>query len=151
MKHQILFADIKNDGILGTDFLSANDCDVLLSKNHLMLNGERIACFRSSVDAQPTCCRIALTESTEIPPDCEIIVKGRPIDRFDKDGVGILEASEAYGSRYGLMVAKALVCPKMGIVPLPIMNRTSHAFSVNIQLELYMSRWKQKCLRQLAP
>ena len=110
LKHQILFADIKNDGILGIDLLSANGCDVLLSKDHLMLIGERIACFRSSVDAQPTCCRKALTESIEIPPDCEIIVKGRPIDRFDKDGVGILEASEAFASRYGLMVAKALVC-----------------------------------------
>ena len=73
-----------------------------------MLNGERIACFRSSVDAQPTRCSIALTESIEIPPACEIIVKGRPIDRFDKDGVGILEASEAFASRYGLMVTRAL-------------------------------------------
>ena len=90
LKHQILFADIKNDGILGIDFLSANGCDVLLSKDHLMLNRERIACIRSVVDAQPICCRIALTKSIEIPPDCEIIVKGRPIDRFDKDGVGFV-------------------------------------------------------------
>ena len=101
LKHQFLFADIKNDGILGIDFLSTNGCDVLLSKDHLLLNGERIACFRSSVDAEPTCCRIALAENIEIPPDCEIIVKGRPIDRFDKDGVGILEASEALATRYG--------------------------------------------------
>ena len=64
-----------------------------------------MACFRSRIDAQPTCCRIVLTESIEIPPDCEIIVKGRPTDRFDKDGVGILEAFEAFASRYGLMVA----------------------------------------------
>ena len=122
LKHQFLFADIKNDGILGIDFLSTNGCDVLLSKDHLLLNGERIACFRSNVDAEPTCCRIALAENIEIPPDCEIIVKGRPIDMFDKDGVGILEASEALATRYGLMVAKALVCPKMGSVPLRIMN-----------------------------
>ena len=63
-----------------------------------------------------------MTGSIEIPPDCEIIVKGRPIDRFDKDGVGILKASEALASRYGPMVAKALVCPKMGSVSLRIMN-----------------------------
>ena len=46
LKHQILFAAIKNDGILGFDFLSANGSDVLLSKDHLLLNGERIAYFR---------------------------------------------------------------------------------------------------------
>lgn len=122
LRHQILFADIKNDGILGIDFLSANGCDVLLSKDHLILKGEKIACFRSSVDIPPTCCRIALTENIQIPPDCEIMVKGRPIDRFDKDGVGILEASESFLTRYGIMVAKALVSPKLGEVPLRIMN-----------------------------
>ena len=37
LKHQILFADIKNDGILGIDFLSANGCDVLSNRDHLML------------------------------------------------------------------------------------------------------------------
>ena len=30
LSHEILFADIKNDGILGIDFLCANRCDVLL-------------------------------------------------------------------------------------------------------------------------
>ena len=122
LKQQFLFADIENDGILGIDFLSKNGCDVLLSKDHLMLNGEKIACFRNSVDARSTCCRIALAENIEIPPDCEMIVQGRPIDGFNKDGVGVLEASEAFASRYGLMVAKALVSPKMGSVPLRIMN-----------------------------
>ena len=33
-----------------------------------------------------------------------------------------MEASEAFASRYGLMVAKALICPKIGSVPLGIMN-----------------------------
>ena len=42
LKQEILFADIKNDGILGMDFLGNHSCDVLLSKDHLVLNGERI-------------------------------------------------------------------------------------------------------------
>lgn len=122
LSHEILFADIKNDGILGVDFLSANRCDVLLSKDHLVLNGEKIVCYRSTNEAQPCCCRIALIENVHVPPGSEMIVKGRPIDNFDKDSVGILEASETFASRYGLLVAKALVSPKMGTVPLRIMN-----------------------------
>ena len=75
---QFLFADIENDGILGLDFLSKNGCDVRLSKDHSILNVEKIACFLNSVDARSTCCRIASAENIEIPLDCEMIVQGRP-------------------------------------------------------------------------
>ena len=89
LSHEILFADIKNDGIIGIDFLTANRCDVLLSKDHLVLNGEKIACYRSTKDANPSCCRIALMENVQVPPGSEMIVQSRPLDGFDKDGVGI--------------------------------------------------------------
>ena len=82
LSHEILFADIKNDGILGVDFLSANRCDVLLSKDHLVLNGEKITCCRSTKDVNPNCCRIALTENVHVPPGSEMIVPGRPHRRF---------------------------------------------------------------------
>lgn len=120
--HEVLFADIKNDGILGIDFMIKHKCDVLLSKDHLVLNSEKIACFHSSVAVTSTCCRIAVLEKVEIPPECEVIVKGRPLDKFDKNGTGIVEASECFVNRSGLMVAKALVSPETGTVPIRIMN-----------------------------
>ena len=83
---------------------------------------KRLACYRSTNEAQPSCCRIALMENIQVPPGSEMIVKGRPLDNFDKDSVGILEASKTFASRYGLLVAKALVSPKMGTVPLRILN-----------------------------
>ena len=122
LSHEILFADIKNDGVLGIDFLCANRCDVLLSKDHLVLNGEKIPCFHSTNEAPPGCCHIALTENVQVPPGYEMIVKGRPLDRFNKDGIGIVETSDTYASKHGLLVAKALVSPRRGTVPLRIMN-----------------------------
>ena len=65
--HDVLFADVKNDGIIGMDFLTKHQCDMFLSKNHLLLNGGKIACFRSSVDAIPNCCIIAVTKTIEVP------------------------------------------------------------------------------------
>ena len=59
----MLFADVKNDGILGMDFFMKHRCDVFLSKTHLILNVEKIACFHCSVDIIPTCSRIAILES----------------------------------------------------------------------------------------
>ncbi|MEW8544975.1 MAG: reverse transcriptase domain-containing protein [Candidatus Thiodiazotropha sp.] len=129
--HDVLFADVKNDGILGMDFLTRHRCDVFLSKDHLILNGEKIACFRSSVDIIPTCCRIAILESVEVPPESEIIVQGRPLDRVDTNSIGILEATESFVDRSGLLIAKALVCPEFGTVPMRIMNLTSQSFMLN--------------------
>ena len=120
--HDFLFADIKNDGILGMDFLTKHRCDMFLSKNHLLLNGEKLACYRSSVDAVPTSSRIAIAETIEVPPECEIIVQGRPLDRVDCNSIGVLEATEGFVERNGLLIAKALVCPEFGVVPLRIMN-----------------------------
>ncbi|MCG8045657.1 MAG: reverse transcriptase domain-containing protein, partial [Candidatus Thiodiazotropha endolucinida] len=120
--HEVLFADVKNDGILGIDFMIKHKCDVLLSKDHLVLNSERIACFHSSVAATPSCCRVAVLESTKLPPECEIIVKGRPLDRFDRDSTGIVEATECFVNRSGLIVARALVSLEAGTVPIRILN-----------------------------
>ena len=48
---------------------------MFLSRNHLLLNCEKIVCFRSSTDAIPSCRRIAVTETVEVPPESEIIVR----------------------------------------------------------------------------
>ena len=135
--HDVLFADIKNDGILGVDFLSKHKCDVFLSKDHMRLNGERISCFHSSKGAAlgtnsggaiSTCCRIAILEGVEIPPESEIVVKGRPLDLFDKNSVGTLEGTSQFVDRSGLLVARALVSPETGSVPIRIMNLNDQPF-----------------------
>ena len=118
--HDVLFADVKNDGILGMDFLTKRRCDMFLSKNHLLLKEENIACFRSSVDIIPTCSRIAILETVEVPPECEIIVKGRSLDRIDSNSTGVFEATQSFADRSGLLIPKALVCPEFGTVPLHI-------------------------------
>ena len=92
------------------------------------MNGEKIACFRSSVDAIPTCSRIAILDTVEVPPECEIIVKGRPLDKIDSNSIDILEATESFVDRSGLLIAKALVCPIFGTFPLRIMNLNHEPF-----------------------
>ena len=128
--HNVLFADVKNDGIIGMDLLTKHRCDMFLSKNYLLLNGKKIACFRS-VDALPTCSRIAILETIEVPPECEILVMGQPLDAVDSNGAGVLEASESFINRSGLLIAKALVCPEFGTVPLRIMNLNNEPYKLH--------------------
>ena len=138
LSHNVLFADVKNDGIIGMDFLTKHRCDMFLSRNHLLLNGEKIPCFRS-VDALPTCSRIAILETVEVPPECEILVMGTPLDAVDSNSTGVLEATKSFIDRSGLLVAKALVCPEYGTVPLRIMNlgRKSYKLYKNTIAAMY--------------
>ena len=83
-----MLADIRDDGILGMDFLTKHKCDVLLSREYLLLNRETIPCF------QVSCCRIVVSEKVIIPSESEIIVPGKVIDGIDRNSVGILEPYE---------------------------------------------------------
>ena len=45
LSHNVLFADVKNDGIIGMDFLTKHRCDMFLSRNHLLLNDKKDSLF----------------------------------------------------------------------------------------------------------
>ena len=60
-QHEILFADITQDGNLGIDFMLKNKCDLMISRSCLEIKGEEIPCH-ISIGIQPTCCRVALVE-----------------------------------------------------------------------------------------
>ncbi len=45
VKHTFLIADIKQDEILGLDFLTKNKCDLMFSKGYIVLHGERYLVF----------------------------------------------------------------------------------------------------------
>ena len=118
--HEFLIADIKQDGILGIDFLMMNSCDIFLSKGYMNVHGEKVPCFLNR--SETNCCRIALAETVEVPPESEIIVQGKPLDAINRNSVGILEPVEKFVERTGLMVAKLLVDPAAGNVPIRIAN-----------------------------
>ena len=60
-QHELLFADITQDGILGIDFMIKNKCDLMISRSCLKMKGEEIP-SHTSIGIQPTCCRVALVK-----------------------------------------------------------------------------------------
>ena len=58
----------------------------------------------------------------EIPPETEMVVAGFTTDVIDKRGTGLVEVDTKFLHKRGLLVAKALVCPETGIVPIRIAN-----------------------------
>ena len=126
-KLYVLIADIENDGILGMDFLTSHRCDLLLSQQMLKINGKEILCFANSRNAQSKCCWVAILEPIEIPPETEMVVPGYTKGFKDRRGTGFIEADIKFMHTKGLLIAKALVCPTTGTVPIRIANPYSQS------------------------
>lgn len=107
ISHQMLIADIENDGILGMDFLTAHNCDLMLSQQSMKLNGEKIRCFPNSRNVKGACCRVAILEHVEIPPETEMVVAGFTTDVIDMRSTGVVEVDTKFLHKRGLLVAKA--------------------------------------------
>ena len=105
------------------DFMKNHKCDLIISNNCLKINKEYIPCFLKASN-KPSCSRIALQRDVEIAPKSEMIVDGKLIDHIDKDFFCLLEGSEKFMSKSGLMIAKVLVNPKFKAIPIRIANVT---------------------------
>ena len=119
-EHEILLAEIKDAAILGMDFLSKHGIDVLFSKGCIKVKGDTIPCFTHKSDTN--CCRISVSETVEIPPESEMIIKGQTIGPVEYNSVGIVESSDKFVEKTGLLVAKAVVQQNSNIVPLRVAN-----------------------------
>ena len=96
----------------------------------MKLNGDEILCFANSRNVQPRCCRVRVLEPIEIPPESEMIVPGYTKGVINKTYIGLLEADTKFLHTKGLLVAKALVCPTTGTVPV----RTANPYAQSCKL-----------------
>ena len=119
---KFLFADIENKGILGMDFLTIHQCDLILTHNCMKIKREKIRCFANSRNAQLTCCRVAVSENFTIPPETEMLVEGFTTNVTDRHSTGLIEVDTKFLNKKGLLVAKALVFPSNGTFPIRIAN-----------------------------
>ena len=135
VQQNVLIASIENDGILGMDFLTTHHCDLMLTQLCMKLNDEKIRCFPNSREAQPTCCRVAISEYVEIPPETEVVVQGFVTGTIDRKKTGIVEVDTKFLHKKGLLVAKALVCPSDGTVPIRIANPYEEKCQINKHID----------------
>jgi hypothetical protein len=119
-KHEILLAEIKDTAILGMDFLSSHGIDVLSSKGCLNVKSETIPCFTRKGDIK--CSRISVVETVEIPPESEMIIKGRAVGPISYDSVGIVESTEHFVEQTGIFIARDVVQQNSNCIPMRVVN-----------------------------
>ena len=125
LTREVLIADIKYDAILGMDLLKDHKCDLILSKNSLIIHDEQIKCYTLAQKAQFSCCRISVRDYTVVPPESEMIIPGIPIDNTCNHSCAMMQTYDQFVEKKGLLIAKSIVDLTNETVPLTVAYRSS--------------------------
>ncbi|VDI66669.1 Hypothetical predicted protein [Mytilus galloprovincialis] len=120
-------AEIDAPAVLGYDFLHKNKCNLDLGFGILTINGIKINCMKLS--QMPSVFKVSINEKMTIPAHTEMIVNAT----IQGDSSHIMDAIvEPVMSNHtsNLLIAKALVDPSQGHVPLRIANLTDEVQTV---------------------
>ena len=119
LSHQFIIADhITAEAILGMDFLDKNECILDLCKGKLLMKDLGVVQLQPhSVKKPCTLAKVNLVETLTIPATAEMEVMAN-LHTKDDDHTWMVENA----STVPIMVARALVKPKCGLVPLRIIN-----------------------------
>ena len=124
--HSIIIADIEAPIILGYDFMYEHNCALDVRKGNLKIGKYNVKCQPESHNS--SIFRIRLDTDFTVPPGSEMIVSGSVEDNhhcLSHVTEAIVESkSDSVLAKQGILVAKALVNPSIGRVPLRLMNLT---------------------------
>jgi len=120
--HTFVIADkITAEAILGMDFLEENKCVLDLHKGELSMKDQtRIQLQPHSVGQllARNNCKVSLVETCEIPATSEVEVMAR-LSTEENDHTWVVETTD---SAVPIRVARALVKPKGGFIPIRVIN-----------------------------
>ena len=133
VEHDCIIADIEAEGLLGSDFLVKHNCVLNFKSGVLEVEGESVP-YRDHVGSL-IICRVKVVETVTIPAGEEAIIAGKLIKRGKHNLCGVIEPSEQFVSKTGILVGKSLVDPNNRTVPVRVMNlseepKTIHQDSV---------------------
>ena len=127
--HQIWVAEINLEGIIGLDFLNKQGCKLDLIERKLQL--QELPNSPYDDDEEETCCHIVAEETTMIPPEAEMLVKGRLKNRPKTDIDGITEPTCRFLNTQELIVAKTLINTSSEEVTIRLLNPSQHPTQIH--------------------
>lgn len=127
--HPVWVADIGVDSILGCDFLVKHECQLNMGSESLKIGNEIVPCIRRNTPTKVVC-RVSVTETVSISPGQEIIVPGRLDYRMNGETQALVEPCERFMKKHSVMVAKSVVNPQGGVVPVRMINLESTPITV---------------------
>ena len=116
-------ADIDLPAVIGYDFLHSLKCTLDMGEDVLILDENQIKCIKES--QMSSLFKISLAKKVTIPPKTEVITTGK----IEGDSSSIMNALvQPLQSKHleNILVAKSLVDPSRGYVPIRLANITNH-------------------------
>ncbi|CAG2246143.1 unnamed protein product [Mytilus edulis] len=131
LKHDVWVAEIDADidSIIGYDFMKQNMCCIDVANNTMTVNKEQISCAVFNTQGV-RCCRVAVSETTVIPPGVDQIIPGKVMDIGYAPDCSMLVASDKFVEKHQLMLAKTVVNSSSDVVPIPDLNATDKSVKV---------------------
>ena len=110
LPHKMLVADIKDECILGFDFLKKHECLVDLKESVLSIHNQQVA-LQWPKETTLSCCKVSLGDNVDLPPMSETVASAQILDRPSSCGWGILEPDNSFSikPKDGLLVGRTLV------------------------------------------
>ena len=122
--HQLLVAEIRDEGIIGVDFLMQHGIVLDFAQNTVKCHDKQLemSCHRT----KERMCRIAVTEGVLVPPGARKIVEGRTTKPL-AEGAWLIESTQQLPVKHSVLLARALVQGQGTKLPLELMNPTDES------------------------
>ena len=120
VQHAVTIANIEAEGLIGSDFLSQHGCVINFKDGVLEIEGETVS-YRESLGCMSSC-RVKVAETVTLAAGEEVVIPGRLIRRGKHSLYGLVEPSDSFVSKHGVLVGKALVDPTNKLIPIRMMN-----------------------------
>lgn len=119
-QQRMIVANVEAPVVLGYDFLHQNQSLLDIGKGEITIGGLQIKCLLES--DLPSVFRITLTENVLVPPATEIIVSGEIVGETPLFSTALLESETSKLTDKGILMAKSIVDPSTGQIPLRLVN-----------------------------
>jgi hypothetical protein len=116
--HDILLADIKNDGILGIDIIELYTSEI---KRELKIGNNIIKCSLCKGEIGKQCYRKLVTENVIIPPGKEMIIPRKSSVNLGNSDC-VIEPNLTYTEKSGLLVGESLVKCATNVLPIKVIK-----------------------------
>jgi hypothetical protein len=124
-KQRILVAEVEAPVVLGYDFLHKYKCQLDMDKGDVRLCGRTLHCQRES--QMPSIFKIRVAKTVMIPGSSEMVLHAKIEGNPKGCSEIVVDNTSPSLRRMGLVVAKAVVDPSQGTVPIRVVNLSSEA------------------------
>ena len=129
---EVQIAKIKEETLLGMDFLEQTGSIIDVQNRQLQIGHETIPCH--DTEGNKFCCRVSVSNTVTIPPRHEAIISGKVKNPSDAVGLGIVESvKESKIEESGAMIGRTVIDidkADLNNVPMRVFNPTLSTVTV---------------------